>query len=90
MHRAAEGGIGGRAWRDRPLLTFDSATSELVRRELACVLDSPDFIVPERARRFLSYIVGEALAGRADRIKAFSIGTDLFHCLGAFVAHLPR
>ena len=60
-----------------PLSTYDSATAELVRRELACVLDSPDFIVPERARRFLSYIVGEALAGRADRIKAFSIATDV-------------
>ena len=73
-----------------PLSTYDSATAERVRRELECVLESPDFILPERARRFLSYIVEEALAGRADRIKAFSIGTDLFHCLGAFVAHLPR
>ncbi len=28
-------------------------------------------------RRFLSYIVEKALAGRADRIKAFSIATDV-------------
>jgi len=28
-------------------------------------------------RRFLSYIVEKALAGRADRIKAFPIGTDV-------------
>jgi len=34
-------------------------------------------VVPERARRFLSYIVEESLAGRADRIKAFSIATDV-------------
>ena len=76
MHRAAEGGIGGRAWRG-PLSTYDSATAERVRRELASVLESADFIVPERARRFLSYIVEESLAGRADRIKAFSIATDV-------------
>ena len=60
-----------------PLSTYDLATAELVRRELACVLESPDFMVPERARRFLSYIVEESLAGRADRIKAFSIATDV-------------
>ena len=77
MHRAAEGGIGGRAWRGAPLSTYNSATAELVRRELASVLESPEFMVPERARRFLSYIVEESLAGRADRIKAFSIATDV-------------
>ena len=44
-----------------PLSTYDSATAELVRRELASVLESADFIVPERARRFLSYIVEESL-----------------------------
>ena len=43
------------------------------------VLDSPEFVVPDRARRFLSYVVEEALCGRADRIKAFSIAT---HVLG--------
>ncbi len=60
-----------------PLSTYDSATAELVRRQLASVLESPQFVVPERARRFLSYIVEESLAGRADRIKAFSIATDV-------------
>ena len=60
-----------------PLSTYDSATAERVRRELECVLESPDFILPERARRFLSYIVEELLAGRAHRIKAFSIATDV-------------
>ena len=44
-----------------PLSTYDSATSELVRRELASVLESAHFVVPERARRFLSYIVEESL-----------------------------
>ncbi|MET0599705.1 MAG: adenylate cyclase, partial [Mesorhizobium sp.] len=48
-----------------------------MREALARVLDSPEFVVPDRARRFLSYVVDEALCGRADRIKAFSIATDV-------------
>ena len=33
---------------------------------------------PARARRFLRYVVEETLAGRADRIKAYAIGTEVF------------
>ena len=51
--------------------------AESMREALARVLDSPEFVVPDRARRFLSYVVDEALCGRADRIKAFSIATDV-------------
>jgi hypothetical protein len=32
----------------------------------------------ERNRRFLSFVVSEFLAGRGDRIKAYSIGVDVF------------
>ena len=39
---------------------------------------SPDFNVPERARTFLKYVVTETLAGRADRIKAYSIAVEVF------------
>ncbi len=52
-------------------------TAGSMREALSRVLDSPEFVVPERARRFLSYVVEEALCGRADRIKAFSIATDV-------------
>src|SRR4051794_28694801 len=48
-----------------------------MRDELARVLGSPDFVVPSRARRVLCYIVEETLCGRADRIKSFSIATDV-------------
>jgi hypothetical protein len=32
----------------------------------------------ERNRRFLAYVASEALAGRGDRIKAYTIGVDVF------------
>src|SRR5271170_4280666 len=32
----------------------------------------------ERNRRFLAFVVSEALAGREDRIKAYSVGVDVF------------
>ena len=46
-----------------------------VRAQLERLVASPDLDVPARARRFLRYIVEETLAGRGDRIKAYSIGT---------------
>jgi tetratricopeptide (TPR) repeat protein len=49
-----------------------------VRAELDAVLRSASFDATERNRRFLKYVVEETLAGRGDRIKAYSIGTDVF------------
>lgn len=66
FERKAEGAAPGEA----------SVFREL-RAEVKRVIDSPDFMVPERARKFLAYITEEALAGRADRIKAYSIATDV-------------
>ena len=50
----------------------------VVQAELARILASPDFDAPERNRRFLRYVVEEALAGRADRIKAYGIAVAVF------------
>lgn len=50
----------------------------LVRAELERILASSDFAATERIRRFLIYVVEEALAGRADRIKAYTIATSVF------------
>lgn len=50
----------------------------MVRAELAKVISSPDFDASDRNRRFLSYVVEETLAGRADRIKAYAIATTVF------------
>jgi adenylate cyclase len=42
------------------------------------VVASPDFAASDRARRFLRYVVEETLAGRAERIKAFSVAVEVF------------
>ncbi|MBY8916860.1 hypothetical protein KVG22_09690 [Nitratireductor sp. R6] len=42
------------------------------------LLQSPDFRASDRNRRFLRFVVEETLAGRADRIKAFTIAVDVF------------
>jgi hypothetical protein len=53
-------------------------TSSDIRAQLERILSSPDFVVPDRAHRFLEYVVTEAVSGRADRIKAYSIATEVF------------
>lgn len=49
-----------------------------VRAQLERLVASPDLDLPPRARRFLRYIVEETLAGRGNRIKAYSVGTEVF------------
>jgi len=48
------------------------------RRQLETNLASEAFDATERDRRFLAYVVEESLAGRADRIKAYSIAVTAF------------
>ena len=56
----------------------ESCSPEEVRAELRRVVESPQFDCSERNRRFLEYVVEEALSGRADRIKGYSIATTVF------------
>ncbi|UZF92672.1 hypothetical protein [Bosea sp. NBC_00550] len=49
-----------------------------IRAQLGRILASDDFKVPERVRRFLSFVVEETLFGRADRIKAYAIAVEVF------------
>src|ERR1700754_4413115 len=56
----------------------ESPSPEEVRAELRRVLESPQFDCSERNRRFLEYVVEEALSGRAGRIKGYSIATTVF------------
>jgi hypothetical protein len=51
---------------------------QLVQDELQRVVVSRDFMHSERKRRFLKYVVQETLAGRAGRIKAYTIAVDVF------------
>lgn len=60
---------------EQSTLCDDDILSQLDR-----ILSSQDFDASERNRRFLSYIVEETLAGRGDRIKAYSIAVSAFDC----------
>src|SRR5690606_28737191 len=58
--------------------TRDEVSPDAVRAELQRILDSPSFEASGRRRRFLRYVVEEMLAGRADRLKCYSIATAVF------------
>lgn len=62
-------------------------TPDAIRDALARILGSAKFDATPRSRRFLGYVVDETLAGRADRIKAFVIATDVFGRGADFDAH---
>lgn len=49
-----------------------------VREQLAIILASPEFLASERGRRFLRYIVEEALEGRREQLKAYTIAQAVF------------
>ncbi|KRE00847.1 hypothetical protein ASE61_19495 [Bosea sp. Root670] len=49
-----------------------------VRAQLKLILSSAEFNVPDRLRKFLLYVVNETLAGRSERIKAYSIAVEVF------------
>jgi adenylate cyclase len=68
-HRAADG-----AALDHP----SNPGPSLVREQLERILGNSEFIGSDRTRRFLRYVVEETLAGRGDRIKAFSVAVAAF------------
>ena len=55
-----------------------AVSADAVRAELSRILASPHFDASERNRGFLTYVVEQALAGRTDRIKAYTIATEVF------------
>ena len=55
-----------------------AVSTDAVRAELGRILESPHFDASERNRHFLTYVVEETLAGRTDRIKAYTIATEVF------------
>jgi TolB-like protein len=56
----------------------DCLLSDELRDQLQRILNSPAFEASERRKRFLRYIMEETLAGRADRLKGYSIATAVF------------
>lgn len=67
---------------DRPATeqpTDDAAPSEAaVQAQLERILGSADFAQSDRIKSFLGFVVAETLAGRGDRLKEFTIATEVF------------
>lgn len=57
--------------------SYDRVTDAEILAEVEVVLASPEFRSSERASDFLRHIVEEELAGRGERIKAYSIAVNL-------------
>jgi len=55
-----------------------TASQEEVQQQLERILSSREFRLPERARRFLEFVVTETLEGRRDYLKAFTIAQAVF------------
>ena len=55
----------------------DPGCSRQIRAQVSRIMRSPDFAVSDRARKFFAYVVDETLIGRADRVKAYSIATEV-------------
>ncbi|NHT77759.1 adenylate cyclase [Rhizobiaceae bacterium CRRU44] len=51
---------------------------EAIRAQVAKIVASPEFPAAGRGAAFLTYIVEEVLAGRANRIKGYSIALEVF------------
>ncbi|PDT32116.1 hypothetical protein CO660_01520 [Rhizobium sp. L9] len=56
----------------------DISSPEEVQQQLERILSSPEFRLPERAGRFLEFVVTETLAGHRDYLKAFTIAQAVF------------
>lgn len=56
----------------------EEISDEAVRKELKCILDSPEFKEKTMLRGFLTFVVEETLAGRAHEIKGYTVATEVF------------
>ncbi len=51
---------------------------EAIRAQLERILASPHFSGTDRSRRFLRFVVEEALAGRSERLKEYTLAIEVF------------
>jgi hypothetical protein len=56
----------------------DKIAREAIREELSRILESPIFIQSDRLGRFLRYTVDTTLAGNAETLKEYVIGTEVY------------
>jgi tetratricopeptide (TPR) repeat protein len=59
-------------------MNWSESDRKAIGKQLERILSSEIFKQSQRRRRFLTYIVGEALAGRAERLKGYAIALDVF------------
>jgi TolB-like protein len=64
-------------------------THEEVREQLERILSSREFPSGGRGAAFLKYVTEEALAGRANRLKAYSVAIEVFHRSAGFTQDDP-
>lgn len=57
---------------------FGAEIQSAVKSELDAILAAPAFSQSSRCKRFLSYVVGQALSGKADQLKERIIGVKVF------------
>ena len=62
---------------DHPITETPLLTPETVREQLQQILGSRPFLTATRARRFLTYIVEQTLAGQTDSIKELVLGIEV-------------
>src|SRR4051812_14804948 len=63
---------------DHPVAETSLPSPEAVRLQLQVILASRPFVTAVRARRFLTYIVEQTLAGSIDGIKELVLGIEVF------------
>lgn len=61
-----------------PSESWSQSDQEAIREQLHRILTSGPFAQSQRRQRFLEYVVNETLAGRADRLKGYTIGREVF------------
>lgn len=72
-----------------PDSTRPPPTHDDVRAQLDRIITSPQFPHIGRSAAFLTYAVEETLAGRADRIKGYSIAVEVFKRSNGFTQDDP-
>src|SRR5438132_8231178 len=60
------------------LVSSKEFPEKIIRQQLDRVLASPTFQQVDRLKRFLAFITLEAVSGRADQLKEYVIGVQVF------------
>ena len=59
-------------------IPYSQEDREIIRRELALILDSPQFRGSRRCQDFLTHVVTQALEGHADALKERGLAVEVF------------